>query len=169
MLCENRTFSGQTSRHSLSSCQAASLSQKRQLRQPGIPQTTPLPWVLLCWLFRPTDSLTLPLLLLLNLTRPLLVFTRRCLPPQEALVLLFSHSFPTDRLQNGPQLSLPHRVTPLCNPLTLSMGRICDLLLTDGLWPKWWAVTSMMMLHKIVKSSCWQTPSLALVFLLWFC
>lgn len=41
-----------------------------------------------------------------------------------------------------PPLPLPPKVTPLCNSLTLNMGRICDLLLTYRMWQKRGDVTS---------------------------
>lgn len=47
-----------------------------------------------------------------------------------------------DRVE--PPLLLPPKVTPLCNPLTLSMGRTCDLLLTYRIWQKQGDATSMM-------------------------
>ena len=37
----------------------------------------------------------------------------------------------------------PHLLvfTPLCNPFLLTAGRMCDVLLTDKIWQRWWAVT----------------------------
>lgn len=63
--------------------------------------------------------------------------------------IITTHSFLSLNTNPVPMILTswnPHRY----NPLLFSAGGTCDLLLTNRLRQKWQAITSMLMLHKIV-------------------
>lgn len=63
--------------------------------------------------------------------------------------ILTPHSFLSLSTNLVPVI-LTSRNPHLYNPLPFSVGGTCDLLLTNSRWQKWQAITSMLMLHKIV-------------------
>ena len=66
---------------------------------------------------------------------------------------LNQHFGVTVRCWDGRQWSSPPTIIhTLCNTLPMSVGRTCDLLVTNRMWQKWWTVTLVISPFKIVNS-----------------